>query len=320
LEKENSKNCVEVSIIIVNYKSYNLIINCIDSLIRETKNVNYELIVVDNSSDENSASDLINRFKSLVFIKNNDNRGFGIANNQGLRIAKGRYVLFLNNDTLFFENTIKKVLDFAESLNSPLVVGCKLLNQDKSLQHSVFDFPTLMNVFASNFFLYALFPRFKLFNKYSLMNKKIDKITEVEVVTGAFLFCSRDFIAQIGGFDERFFFYNEEIDLCFRVKKNKGKVYYFPKTSLMHLKGGTAKTISWFSQKHMSISTIKLFQKYFKSHKLVFALVFHFTGIFIRIPIFLLIGLLTFNINLMRRSFFYVKLLFVYPKNLFKIK
>jgi GT2 family glycosyltransferase len=318
LEGSNIKNSVDVTIIIVNYKSYDLIINCIDSIKRETKDLNYELIIIDNCSSDNSAESLIARYDSVALIKNNNNRGFGAANNQGLEIAKGKYLLFLNNDTLLFENTVRKVFEFAETINKPVIVGCKLLNQDKTLQHSTFDFPTLMNVFSSNFFLYVIFPRLRYFNKYHLMNRRINTTAEVDTVTGAFLFCSKDIIQQIDGFDERFFFYNEETDLCYRVKQNGGEVYYYPETSIVHLKGGTAKTISWFAHKHQSESTIKFFQKHFSGLKYISALGFHYIGILIRIPIFLFIGIFTFNQNLWIRSYYYFKLLFIYPKNLFK--
>lgn len=279
---------------------------------------NIEIIAVDNNSTEGEVDTITNEFENIILIKNSTNEGFGAANNQGLAIAKGKYVLFLNNDTIFFENTVKKVFDFAESIKRPVIVGCKLLNQDKTLQHSVFNFPSVLNVFTSNFFLYAIFPRSRYFNKYHLMNRGDIKTTEVDVVTGAFLFCSIDIIKQIDGFDERFFFYNEETDLCYRVKQNGGKVFYFPETSVVHLKGGTAKTISWFAHKHQSESTVKFFQKHFSRPKFISNMVFHYIGIFIRIPIFLLFGIITFSQNLIIRSFYHFKLLFIYPKNLYK--
>ena len=165
MERKNIKNNIDVSIIIVNYNSFNLLIQCIDSLIKFTKAVSYEIIVVDNHSMEDLIDDVLSKYDEIKLIKNNENKGFGSANNLGLAIARGKYVLFLNNDTVFFENTIKKIYYFAESSHDPLVVGCKLLNSDNSLQHSVFDFPSPWYVFTSNFFLYALFPKSKYFNK-----------------------------------------------------------------------------------------------------------------------------------------------------------
>ena len=251
-------------------------------------------------------------------IKNNVNKGFGAANNQGVEVSKGKYVLILNNDTILFENSIKKVFDFAESLEGNEIIGCKLLNEDKSVQKSVYDFPNLLNVFTSNFFLYLLFPKSKYFNKYHLMNKGIDNITEVDVVTGAFIFMSRKSYEVLAGFDERFFFYMDDTDLCYRHKKNNNKVIYFPETSIIHLKGKSAKGESWFKNKHQSISTIKFFQKHFGGMKYLLALIFHFTGLLIRIPIFLLGGIILLNKDLIIRSLYYIRLLFNYPANQFR--
>src|SRR5690606_20433040 len=221
------------------------------------------------------------------------------------------------NDTIFIENTIKKVFDFAESITNPVIVGCKLLNEDKTLQHSVYDFPSVQNVFTSNFFLYGLFPKSKSFNKYYLMNQKLNSIKKVDVVTGAFMFCSLDAIKNLGGFDERFFFYNEETDLCYRFVQSGCDVYYFPETSIVHLKGGTAKKTSWFAYKNQSISTIKFFQKHFNSFDTFLAVSIHYLGIFIRIPVFFLFGLFTLNWIFIKRSFYNLKLLFIYPHDNF---
>jgi len=320
LERNIIKNKIEVSVVIVNYNSFDLLNKCIDSLIEFTKEVCCEIIVIDNNSSIVNIDDVVRDFGEIILIKNKKNVGFGAANNQGLKIAKGKYVLFLNNDTILLENTIKKVFDFAESLNDNLIIGCKLLNEDRSLQHSVYDFPSMLNIFTSNFFLYSLFPKSKLFNKYHLMNRRINETTEVDVVTGAFLYSNKNKMREIGGFDERFFFYNEETDLCYRFKKNGGKIYYFPKTALIHLKGGTANKVSWFAHKNQSASTIKFFQKHFSRLKYISALVFHYLGLLIRIPIFLLAGIITLKGRLIIRSFYHFKLLFIYPRNLFKDK
>ncbi len=319
MKLENIKK-FEVSVVIVNYNSYDLLRNCLSTLNKHTRNFAYEIIVIDNNSSEGNIDDVVDDFDEITLIKNKVNKGFGAANNQGLVIAKGKYVLFLNNDTILLENSLKKVYDFAETLNVISIIGCKLLNKDKSLQHSVYDFPSLLNVFTSNFFLYSIFPKSKLFNKFHLMNRCINETTEVDVVTGAFLFGTKEKLKEIGGFDERFFFYNEETDLCYRFKKNGGKIYYFPETVIIHLKGGTAKNNGWFAYKNQSISTIKFFQKHFAGLKYFFAVLIHYLGILIRIPSFLLIGLITLKYDLIIRSFYYLKLLFIFPQNLFNNK
>ncbi|MFO7525322.1 MAG: glycosyltransferase family 2 protein [Ignavibacteriaceae bacterium] len=319
MERKISKINVDVTIIIVNFNAFKLLKDCLNTLYEFTSQINYEVILIDNNSTTGDISKRFGNNKNLKIIKNKKNKGFGAANNQGLELAQGKYVLFLNNDTKFFENTIKKVFDFAETITKPVIIGCKLLNNDKTLQHSVYDFPSLQNIFTSNFFLYALFPKSKSFNKYHLMNQKLNVIKKVDVVTGAFMFCSLDAIKNLGGFDERFFFYNEETDLCFRFVRSGGEVYYYPETALIHLKGGTANKTSWFSIKNQSVSTIKFFQKHFNGYNKLLAITIHYFGLIIRIPAFFVSGLFTLNSKLIKRSFFSIKLLFIYPVNQFDI-
>lgn len=318
MEKQVQKLTIDVSVITVNYNSIELLKNCLDSLQKFTKDINYEIIVVDNNSVTGDIDKLLKDYDRITLVKNDVNKGFGSANNQGVKIAKGKYVLLLNNDTILFENSIKKVFDFTESLKGNIIIGCKLLNEDRSIQKSVYDFPTLLNVFTSNFFLYLIFPKSKYFNKYHLMNKGLNDVTEVDVVTGAFLFMDRKIFDSLGGFDERFFFYMDDTDLCYRHKKNNGKVIYYPETSITHLKGKSVKGESWFKNKHQSISTIKFFQKHFVGLKFFLAIIFHNAGLLVRIPLFILGGILMLNKDLIRRGFFNFRLIFLYPANQFK--
>ena len=319
MEEQIHKLEIDVSIVILNYNSTELLKNCLDSVEKFTTGIKYEIIVVDNNSMTGDIDELLKSHNRITLIKNDVNRGFGAANNQGVEIAKGKYVLLLNNDTILFENSIKKVFDFAESLDGNEIIGCKLLNEDKSIQKSVFDFPSFLNVFTSNFFLYIFFQKSKYFNKYHLMNKGLNDVTEVDVVAGAFLFMRRKTFEALGGFDERFFFYMDETDLCYRHKKNNGRVIYFPETSVIHLKGKSAGGESWFKNKHQSISTIKFFQKHYFGLEFLLMLFFHYVGLLLRIPLFILGGLFMLNKNLIMRGVYYFRLIFIYPANEFKI-
>ena len=319
MEAQIHKLEIDVSIIIVNYNSTELLKNCLDSIEKFTTGINFEIIVIDNNSMTVDFDELLKYHHRIMLIKNDINRGFGAANNQGVEAAIGKYVLLLNNDTILSENSIKKVLDFAETLEGNETIGCKLLNEDKTIQKSVYDFPSLLNVFTSNFFLYLLFPKLKHFNKYHLMNKGISRITEVDVVTGAFIFMSRESYEALGGFDERFFFYMDDTDLCYRHKNNNGKVVYYPETSIIHLKGKSVKGESWFKNKHQSISTIKFFQKHFFGLEFLLMLIIHYIGLLLRIPLFILGGMFKLNKNLFIRGIYYARLIFIYPPNEFKI-
>lgn len=310
---------VDVSIIIVNYNAAGMLKECIDSIINCTSEVTYEIIVVDNNSSDADLNEIFSGYSNIKLIINKKNKGYSTANNQGLEKAKGKYTLFLNNDTLFIENTLLKILKYAD-LKGKLFVGCKLLNKDRSHQISVVDFDTLMNLFGENSFLYKLFPESKLLNKYNLHYSNPDKITEVDAVKGAFIFGVTNDFKELNGFDERFFFYNEENDLCYRFKQSGGKIIYFPVTSIIHLGGATTDTMLWFRFKNQSIAKIQFFQKHWKGFNFTIAILIHYFGIFLRVPLYALGGILTFNSFLLKKSWYYFKTVFIYPGNKFKNK
>lgn len=311
---------VDVTIIIVNYNGFNFLKKCLSTLYEFTRDLTFEVIIIDNNSSEGKIEEVLIDFKDVILIKNETNIGFSKANNLGLKIARGKYVLFLNNDVYFIENSIKKIFDFSEKQNDRIIVGCKLLNPDGSWQASTSKFPSLINLFSSNFFLYVLFPKSSLLNKYFFQFSKVDFPIKLDYVLGAFLFGLREDFLKLGGFDERFFFYAEDIDLCFRFLQNGGSIFFFPNTSVFHIGGGSVRNIPWFKIKNKFISEIQFYQKHFSGIKFVIAIIISYIGDFIRIPIFFFLGLICFNKNYLLRSFYHIKLLFVYPKNLFKDK
>jgi len=309
---------VEVSIIIVNYNADEMLRDCLFTLAKYTKQVSYEIIVVDNCSTQGSVDDVISEFNGIKLIKADRNLGFGAANNFGIKIAQGEYLLFLNNDTVFIENAISKVLNFSKSLTEKTFIGCKLLNKDLSYQPSVVSFDNLLNVLGENLFLYRLFPNSSKLNKYYLDTKLPMKPVEVDVIKGAFMFCSAHSIATLNGFDARFFFYAEETDLCYRFKKEGGKVIYFPETKIIHLGGSTSFRNLWFKFKNQSIAKIQFYQKHFKGVRFFLFIALQYLGLFIRIPIYFIIGIIKFDKFNISKSLNYLKCLFVYPKNKFK--
>ncbi|MBL1212940.1 MAG: glycosyltransferase family 2 protein [Ignavibacteriae bacterium] len=308
---------LNVSIIIINYNSFGLLKDCLESIFNFTVDFNYEIILIDNASTEGDVEEVTKKFENIKLIKNKKNLGFAAANNQGIKIAKGKYILLLNNDTEFQEDSISKVYDFAESTSEKLFIGCKLLNKDGSHQESVADFPTLLNTFMESFFLYKLFPKKKNFNKFHLNYKSTYTPTETDVIKGAFMFCDTKSIKKLGGFDERFFFYSEEVDLCKRFKDEGGKVIYYPKTSIYHFEGSGSSNNLWFRFKNLGIAKIQYFQKHFKGIKFFLIVAIHYIGIILRIPFYLITGLFGLNKFQILKSFYFFRQLFVYPKNIF---
>ncbi len=315
---DDSKKQLDISIVIVNYNSFNQLENCIKSILNFTHDCTYEIIVIDNASNEGNVENITIKYSQTLLLKNEKNIGFAAANNVGFKTAKGKYILILNNDTVFYENTLKILYDFAEQLKQEVFIGCKLLNEDGSHQISLVDFDTIINSFGENFFIYKLFPKSKSLNRFHLNFKKISSPIKVDVVKGAFIFCSSNAIRKLSGFDENFFFYGEETDLCQRFKAAGGKVFYFPMTSIYHIGGVTTDKNLWFKFRNQSVAKIKIYQKHYEGIEKFSLLLFHFLGILIRVPVYLGGGISTFNFSLIKKSYYYFRTFFIYPKNNFK--
>jgi len=272
--------------------------------------------VVDNNSTDGDIEVITNKFKNVMLIKNEKNEGFAKANNKGSEVAKGKYLLLLNNDVEFFQNSIKDIFDFKEKSEGDQLIGCKLLNKDYSIQTSVHSFPTVLNVFGANLFLYKMFPNSSDFNKNYIMKKAIEEptnIIEVEALFGAFLFLLKKSFIKLGGFDENFHFYHEDTDFCFRFKKEIGKVIYFKSTAIVHYGGGTSRQYLWFHYKNRSLSLLKYMKKHFSTGSFLLAAFFHYLGLLIRFPINLLIGIVTLDKEMILKSFYLFRCLFVIP-------
>lgn len=307
-----------VSIIIVNYNQFGLLTNCLKSIEKNITGIDTEIIVIDNNSTEADPEKYFSNYPGVKLIRNSQNLGYARANNQGFEIAKGDYFLVLNNDTVFIENTILQLIDFSKKNNDNVIVGCKLLNADSSYQISFVDFDNICNLIGENLFLYKLFPNSRIFNKYSMNNVELNEPMEVDVVKGAFMFGGKDLFLKMKGFDERFYFYAEETDLCYRFKQQGGKVYYYPNFSILHIGGATTDTIPWFKFKNQSIAKIQIIQKHFPAIKKQIALFVHYFGLLLRVPLYFCMGLLSRKKDHFLKSYYYLKSLFIYPYNLFK--
>lgn len=305
----------KVSIIIVNYNQGEMLRNCIESVLKYTQEIMTEFIVIDNS-DKMDVSPYLNDLPNIILIKNSSNRGFAAANNQGLEVSTGDYVLFLNNDTLFIEDTLGQILQFYEKLKTPAFVGCKLLNKDLTHQFSIADFDSLWNEFGTYFFIYQVFYKSRLFNKFHLNYKIPDTTAKVDVIKGAFIFARLDEIKKLNGFDEDYFFYNEENDLCYRFSKVGGEIWYFPQTSIIHFGGATTDNMPLFSYKALALSKLIYYRKHFSFFKrYAFYLIFY-SGYIMRAPLYTIGGIFSMNINLIKKGYYFFLSTFQYPRKL----
>ncbi|MBZ0179707.1 MAG: glycosyltransferase family 2 protein [Melioribacteraceae bacterium] len=304
---------IQLSVIIVSYNSFNILKRCLKSLYEFTSGISFEVIIVDNASSEGDISKIIVDFSNIRVIKNEYNIGFAAANNKGLNIAEGKYILFLNNDVIFKENTLQKILLFLESSNdSRMLIGCRLLNDDGSIQISIDRFDSIWNTLTTSFFLYTFFPKSKVFNRYYENFSELKDPKSVHIIKGAFILSNKKFIDDLGGFDERFFFYSEEKDLCKRAINFGGKVIFYPNTEVIHLGGATAGEESWFKYKHILISKIQYFSKHYSFLKSTIIISIFVFGIVIRIPTYIFIGI--FNKSFLNKSFLCLKQIIYLPK------
>ena len=177
---------IDVSIIIVSWNTEEILRNCLKSVYEDGGDVAFEVIVIDNASSDGSAEMIRKNFPQVVLIENSENRGFAAANNQGITIAKGRYVLLLNSDTIVLDKAIEKTLSFADAHRESGIVGCRVLNPDKTLQPTCFMFPSVLNMLLSTTYLYKLFPKSRFFGRERMTWWDRSDTRQVDVATGCF--------------------------------------------------------------------------------------------------------------------------------------
>lgn len=260
---------IDLSIIIVSWNVADLLNICIKAINQHTLGINKEVIVVDNDSCDGTTDMVENNFKDILLIKNKLNLGFAKACNQGIRIARGKLVLLLNPDTEV-KKGIENILRFAESDVSIGVVGCQLVNNSNKRMLSYQSFPTVLRIFTFFTGLNKLIkhpiihkilqPVYVIFPSQTKHRQLINKIEEVDSVSGAFFLCRKELFSKIGLFDENYFMYFEETDFCKKAKSAGFNNYYFPDYRIVHLEGESAKK-SKSSLKYYADSLLYYFKK-----------------------------------------------------------
>jgi GT2 family glycosyltransferase len=233
---------MDVSIVIVNWNTRDLLRDCLVSIIRETRQVSYEIIVVDNASRDGSAGMCQQEFPQVTLIANDVNRGFAAANNLAMRVASGRYTLLLNPDTVVLDDAIGRCVAYADGRTDIGVLGCKVLERDGQLQRTGFSFPSPWTLFLTLSGLCHLFPRSPIFSKPQLGWWDRDSVEDLDVVSGMFMLVRREAIQQVGLMDESYFVYAEEADWCFRFAKAGWRRVFYPDAEIIHVDGGGKST------------------------------------------------------------------------------
>ncbi len=264
---------MDISVIIVNYNVKFFLEQCIRSVYQAQDGLEIEIIVIDNHSVDGSVEMIKEKFPGVILIENKENYGFSKANNQGIKIVKGKYILLLNPDTVLQEDTLIKCFQFMESHLDAGALGVKMFDgKGNFLPESKRYLPTASVAFYKIFGLSKLFPKSKIFGKYHLTYLSKDEVHKVDVLSGAFMFIRKSVLDEIGGLDEDYFMYGEDIDLSYRITKAGHNNYYLPDTSIIHYKGESTKKSSVnyvivfykammiFADKHFSTTYAKFFR------------------------------------------------------------
>ncbi len=322
-----------LSVIIVNYNVKHFLEQCLYSLQQSLQGVSAEVFVIDNNSTDGSIAFLSPLFPGINFIVNESNIGFAKACNQGLSLSTGKYILFLNPDTILAEDSITKSIAFLEANTNAGALGIHMIDgSGRFLKESKRSFPAPLTSLYKLFGLSRLFPRSKTFSQYHLGHLPENENHEVDVLAGAYMLIKKEVLQKTGGFDETFFMYGEDVDLSYRMQQAGYQNFYFAEASIIHFKGESTKkgNLNYVKMFYTAMSTFV--QKHYGDRAKGFNLLIH-AGIWVRgilsgVSRFIQkIGLPLIDAAIIFLSFFLLKTIWstyikpetVYPANLVMI-
>ena len=249
---------MDVSIIVVNWNTKELLLGCLRSIYDTTIGLNIEVIAVDNGSQDGSSLAVKESFPQVKLIQNSENKGFAKANNQALSIAIGHYILLLNSDAILTNGSLSGLVSFMNKTSEAGIAACQYLNRDGSKQNSFDNFPTLATELLNKSLLKILFPK-----KYPSKKKEYYEPMKVDSTIGACMIVRKEAIKQVGMLDEDYFFFMEETDWCFRMRRAGWKIYHLPQIKVYHLQGQS-------KEKNPSKAWIEYYRSsytFFKKHR-----------------------------------------------------
>lgn len=233
---------MKLSIVIVNWKTKELTAAAIASVFAQTKALLFEVILIDNYSNDGSVEALRAQFPQITIVANDTNLGFGRANNQGMRLAKGQYIFLLNSDTVVLDQAIEKMVAYLEANSDVMMLGPKVLNADHTFQHACRRMlPTPASSFYHLFGLVKIFRSNTRVNAYKGYNREPNVTEPVQALSGAAMMFRRQVYEVTGGFDERFFMYGEDLDLCKQVFDHGWKTVFLHTAEIIHYGGASSK-------------------------------------------------------------------------------
>jgi len=225
---------MDLSIVIVNWNGLAVLRPCLKSIFESSQGIRFEVIVVDNASRDESVTAIEREFPQVVIVRNQQNLGFAVANNQAFALARGRYVLLLNNDTLVLPGALAKSVGYLDGYPKAGALGCRVEFPDRSFQTSCYRFTNLVELLMIRLLPLGSVANERL-NYGRYWGRQFREPTEVDVVAGCFMVVRRETIASVGSLDEDFFMYGEDEEWCSRIKRAGWRIIYFPGTTIIHL-------------------------------------------------------------------------------------
>ena len=278
---------MDLTIIIVNWNSAQMLENCLRSIQQWITGISYEAIVVDNGSAEEDRrllrEKVQNEFLWAKFIFSDENLGFARANNLALKSAAGDYILLLNPDTCFINAGFERLLGVF-ALGDVGIVHCKLLNEDKTTQPSLYHFPRLTNILVTSLLLHKILPK-NISRRFQFSIEDHQLPQTPDWVMGAFMLLPKEVMLKVGGFDEQIFMYGEDLDLCFRIEQLGLKIFYVPNFAIVHYGGESGKQV-WSDAEREGLvykAIIYFYRKHFGNGQLVMARVIFAAGAILRL-------------------------------------
>lgn len=253
----------DVSIVIISWRMKELLQICLKTIYSFTSGINFETIVIDNNSSDGTSEMIEKEFPEVVLIKNSENRGVAPARNQGIEIARGKYILILDADVELTENSILKLFQYMEDDKTCGVVGSKLIGTDHQLQFSCKRFPNFLSFIFRRLEHFSFIRNSKTLRYHTMQDWDHKEIKEVDYLIGACQFIRSEVIKKIGMYDDKIFYGPEDIDFCLRTWRAGWKVVYFPQTEIIHHEQRITKKniFSKVSLKHF-LGILYLYKKY----------------------------------------------------------
>ncbi|MFU8772087.1 MAG: glycosyltransferase family 2 protein, partial [Anaerolineales bacterium] len=242
-ECPNDRYTSVLSIIIVNWNTREMLQSCLESVVVDSGELAFEVIVIDNASEDGSADMIADDFPQAQLVRNMRNVGFAAANNQGLEIASGRHILLLNSDTIVHGDVLERSVEWLDAHPTVAAMGCRVLNTDGTVQRTCSMYPSLLNQVLLTTGLWKLrWPRFLGRSQITHWNRDTER--EVEVISGCYMLVRRSVIDEVGLLDEDFFFFGEETDWCRRMRNAGWRLMFAPVGEITHHGGGSVKKLN----------------------------------------------------------------------------